>query len=99
MEESKYTINVQELITRLLKYLFEGIVLALAIFLLPVNSHIAWTDGVMIAVTGMAALSLVDALAPSMSQSVRLGAGATIGSQLAGGISTADKKYKYPWDR
>jgi|UniRef100_A0A6C0EV13 ABC-type Co2+ transport system permease subunit len=75
--------DVVELVKRVLKYLFEGIIVAIAAFVIPKRS-LNIEEILLLALTAAATFSILDTYAPSFSPSVRGGAGFGIGANLVG---------------
>ena len=79
--------NLGELIKRAIKCLVEGIMVALAAFLVPDKKRSLNLDEVaLIALCAAATFSILDVFIPAMGSSARNGAGLTLGSTLVGGI-------------
>lgn len=74
-------INVGELIKRIIKYLVEGIMVAIAAFAIPKRS-LNVEEIILIALTAAATFSILDTYIPSMGVSARTGAGFGIGANL-----------------
>jgi hypothetical protein len=74
-------INVAELIKRVVKYLVEGLMIAIAAFAIPKRS-LNIEEIVFIALTGAATFSILDTFLPTMAGSARTGAGFGIGANL-----------------
>ena len=77
--------DVQELVKRVVKYLIEGVVVAIVAFSLPkqtLNIEEITIIGLVAALT----FSILDVFIPAMGSSARSGAGLTLGSSLVGGI-------------
>ena len=81
-------LNLTELVKRAIKYLIEGLVVALAAFAIP-QKQLKVEEIVIIASTAAATFSILDVFIPSMGSSARTGAGMTLGSTLVGGIRLA----------
>jgi hypothetical protein len=81
---NNFTVDGAELINRILKYLFEGIIVALAAFFIPGKNKLNIGDVVTIGIIAAATFSLLDLFAPSIGNSVRNGAGMGIGFNLVG---------------
>ena len=75
--------DIQETLTRIVKYVIEGLVVALVAFLLPSKS-LGREEVLLLALTAAAIFALLDVMAPSISSTVRGGVGYGIGFQLAG---------------
>ena len=79
----KFSFSLKCVLGRLLKYILEGLVVAIAAYTLP-SYPMATPDVVQIAAISMATFSILDFFAPSVSDAARFGAGAGIGAQLVG---------------
>ena len=78
-------LNVADLGTRAIKYLLEGLAVAVACYLLPGKRMRADEIG-MVALTALAVFAILDIYAPSVGSSARTGAGFSIGAGLVGGV-------------
>ena len=76
-------LDLGELIRRVVKYLVEGIMVAIAASAIPKKS-LNVEEGVIIALTAAATFSVLDVFVPSMATSARGGAGFGIGANLVG---------------
>ena len=76
-------VNVGELVKRIIKYLVEGLMVAIAAFAIPKRS-LNIEEIVLIALTAAATFSILDTYLPSMAVSARGGAGFGIGANLVG---------------
>ena len=74
-------INVAELVKRIIKYLVEGLMVAIAAYAIPKRS-LNIEEIVLIALTAAATFSILDTYIPSMGVSARTGAGFGIGANL-----------------
>jgi ABC-type Co2+ transport system permease subunit len=74
-------INVGELIKRIIKYLVEGLMVAIAAFAIPKRS-LNIEEIILIALTAAATFSILDTYIPSMGVTARSGAGFGIGANL-----------------
>jgi ABC-type Co2+ transport system permease subunit len=74
-------VNVGELVKRIIKYLVEGLMVAIAAFAIPKRS-LAIDEIVLLALTAAATFSILDTYIPSMGVSARSGAGFGIGANL-----------------
>jgi hypothetical protein len=79
-----YAFDVQEIITRFVKYALEGLVVALAAFTIPQKGKLTIHETAVIALVAMCTFSILDYFAPSMASAARMGAGAGIGANLVG---------------
>jgi ABC-type Co2+ transport system permease subunit len=74
-------INVAELVKRIIKYLVEGLMVAIAAYAIPKRS-LNVEEIVLIALTAAATFSILDTYIPSMGVTARSGAGFGIGANL-----------------
>jgi ABC-type Co2+ transport system permease subunit len=74
-------INISELVKRLIKYLVEGLMVAIAAYAIPKRS-LNVEEIVLIALTGAATFSILDTYLPAMASTARSGAGFGIGANL-----------------
>lgn len=74
-------INVAELTRRVIKYLVEGLMVAIAAYAIPKRS-LNIEEIVLIALTAAATFSILDTYIPSMGVNARTGAGFGIGANL-----------------
>lgn len=72
-----------ELVKRAIKYLIEGLMVAIASYAIPKHS-LKVEEIVIIALTAAATFSVLDVFAPSFSQSTRSGVGMGMGFNLVG---------------
>ena len=77
------SIDLQELLRRAIKYLVEGIMVAIAAYAIPKRS-LNLDEVLLIALTAAATFSILDTYVPSMAVSARSGAGFGIGANLVG---------------
>jgi hypothetical protein len=77
------TLDGQEILVRILKYLLEGIVVGFAAYFIP-KSNMNLDEAIMIALTAAATFSVLDLLAPAVGTSIRQGVGYGFGFNLAG---------------
>lgn len=75
--------NVTELIKRIIKYLIEGLMVAIAAFAIPKRS-LNLEEIALIALTAAATFAILDTYIPSMGATARTGAGFGIGANLVG---------------
>ena len=76
-------INVAELVRRIIKYLVEGLMVAIAAYAIPKRS-LNIEEIVLIALTAAATFSILDTYVPVMGVNARTGAGFGIGANLVG---------------
>jgi ABC-type Co2+ transport system permease subunit len=74
-------IDVGELAKRIIKYLVEGLMVAIAAYAIPKRS-LNIEEIILIALTAAATFSILDTYIPSMGVSARSGAGFGIGANL-----------------
>jgi ABC-type Co2+ transport system permease subunit len=75
--------NVAELAKRIIKYLIEGLMVAIAAFAIPKKS-LNMEEIILLALTAAATFAILDTYIPSMGVSARSGAGFGIGANLVG---------------
>jgi ABC-type Co2+ transport system permease subunit len=75
--------NVGELIKRIIKYLIEGLMVAIAAFAIPKRS-LNLEEIALLALTAAATFAILDTYIPAMGVSSRSGAGFGIGASLVG---------------
>ena len=76
-------IDLGEVVRRAVKYLVEGIMVAIAAYTIPKKS-LNLDEVLLIALTAAATFSILDTYVPSMAVSARSGAGFGIGANLVG---------------
>jgi hypothetical protein len=77
------TVTLQEISTRVVKYIMEGAAVAIVSLILPSNP-LKWGEALILAVVAASAFAILDALAPSIGSSIRQGAGIGMGFNLVG---------------
>uniref|UniRef100_A0A6C0AXR5 Uncharacterized protein n=1 Tax=viral metagenome TaxID=1070528 RepID=A0A6C0AXR5_9ZZZZ len=77
------SIDLGELLKRAIKYLVEGLMVAIAAFAIP-KQKMNLDEVALIALTAAATFSILDTYIPSMAVSARSGAGFGIGANLVG---------------
>ena len=76
-------VNVNELVKRIIKYLVEGLMVAIAAYAIPKARNALNVEEIMfIALTAAATFSILDTYIPSMGVSARSGAGFGIGMNM-----------------
>lgn len=75
--------DLGELVKRAIKYLVEGVMVAIAAYAIPKKS-LNLDEVALIALTAAATFSILDTYLPSMGVSARSGAGFGIGANLVG---------------
>ncbi len=76
-------VNIGELVKRLIKYLIQGLMIAIVCYAVPKRSLNLEEIGV-ISLTAAATFSILDTYLPSIAASARTGAGFGIGANLVG---------------
>jgi len=77
----KKMFNIQQLVTRVIKYLVEGLMVAIAAFAIPKVS-LNLEEIALISLTAAATFSILDTYVPSIAVTARSGAGFGIGANL-----------------
>lgn len=75
--------DVNDLLTRVIKYLVEGVAVALCLFLIP-RKPLAFDEIATITIFAAAVFAVLDIFAPSIGVTARQGAGFGIGANLVG---------------
>lgn len=83
-----FSVDGKEIVVRIIKYLLEGSVVALAAYLIP-SKKLSGEEVLTIALIASSVFALLDLFSPSISASARLGAGLGIGAGIIGGIPMA----------
>lgn len=83
LEEVNVVVDVAELTKRVIKYLIEGVLVAIAAYVIP-KRNMSIDEVLLIALTAAATFSALDAYLPSMAVAARKGAGFGIGGNLVG---------------
>ena len=73
--------NIGELVKRIIKYLVEGLMVAIAAYAIPKRS-LNVEEIILISLTAAATFSILDTYVPSMGVTARSGAGFGIGANL-----------------
>lgn len=76
-------LDLGELVRRAVKYMVEGVMVAIAAYAIPKKS-LNFDEVILIALTAAATFSILDTYVPSMAVSARSGAGFGIGANLVG---------------
>ena len=77
------SVDMSDILTRLVKYSLEGLAVAIAAYMLP-GKVLKLSEIGMIALTALATFAILDIYAPSVGSSARQGAGFGIGANLVG---------------
>jgi ABC-type Co2+ transport system permease subunit len=75
--------DVQEIIRRIVKYLIEGLMVAIAAYAIPKKS-MNFEEIALLALVAAATFSILDTYIPSMGVTARTGAGFGIGANIVG---------------
>lgn len=75
--------NIAEIVKRIIKYLVEGFMVAVAAFAIPKKS-LNYEEILLIALTAAATFAILDTYIPAMGVTARSGAGFGIGANLVG---------------
>ena len=78
-----YSFDIHDIIVRIAKYIFEGLVVAIAAYYLPGKKSNA-VDVLTIGLVASATFSLLDLMSNGMGATARQGAGLAIGANLGG---------------
>ena len=81
--DSESSFDFQEMLKRIIKYIFEGGAVAVAAFYIPAKKP-KMEEILMIALTAAATFALLDMYAPSVGSAARQGAGFGIGAAQVG---------------
>jgi hypothetical protein len=76
-------IDMGDILSRVVKYAFEGLAVAVAAYVLP-GKTLKMSEIGMIALTALATFAILDIYAPSVGASARTGAGFGVGAGLVG---------------
>lgn len=77
-------INVREVLKKVIKYLVEGLMVAIACYAIPSKGKLDFEEVGLISLVAAATFSILDTYIPSMGESARTGAGFGIGANLVG---------------
>lgn len=87
---SDFGFDLKEVLLRVFKYIFEGLVVAVAAYLIP-GKKMQAVEIFTIAAVAAATLSILDLFAPAFAGGARMGTSLAIGSNLAGGFNAPIK--------
>ena len=74
---------MNDLLTRIIKYVVEGVAVALALFFIP-RKHLPMDEILTITIAAAAVFAVLDIFSPSIGVTARQGAGFGIGANLVG---------------
>jgi len=83
LKEVNVVVDIAELTKRIIKYMIEGVLVAIAAYVIP-KRNISIDEVLLIALTAAATFSALDAYLPGMAVAARKGAGFGIGGNLVG---------------
>jgi len=89
---SDYAFDFHETVSRILKYLLEGLIVSTVAFAMP-GKKLEVMEVVMLGIVAAAAFALLDMFSPSVGVSIRQGAGLGMGAQLVGFQAGPTAKY------
>lgn len=78
--------DAREFIMRVMKYVAEGLIVAVAAFVIP-GKKLSIEEVITIGVIAAATFSVLDLFSPSIGSTARAGAGLGIGVNLVGGLN------------
>lgn len=79
----EYSLDLWEALTRLIKYMFEGLAVAIVAYVLP-KSKLESNEILVIALSAACVFSILDLLAPAVSAGARQGVGLGAGFNIIG---------------
>lgn len=79
----EYSFSIQNLVVKAIKYIIEGLAVAIAAYYIPKNK-LNVEDIVVIGITAAAIFAILDIYSPSTGEAVRFGAGFGIGANQVG---------------
>lgn len=82
---SNFSLDGKEVLIRIIKYILEGGIVALAAALIP-KSKLSLEEVLTIALCAAATFSLLDLFSPSLGAGLRSGASFALGTSLVGGL-------------
>lgn len=80
---SNFSVDGKEIVVRIIKYILEGSMVAIAVALIPAKKP-SLEEVMTIALIAAATFSLLDMFAPSIGSAARLGSGLGVGANLVG---------------
>lgn len=83
LKEVNVVVDIAELTKRIIKYMIEGVLVAIAAYVIP-KRNISIDEVLLIALTAAATFSALDAYLPGMAVAARKGTGFGIGANLVG---------------
>jgi hypothetical protein len=84
--QGEFGFDVKEILVRIFKYLFEGLVVAVAAYLIP-GKKLQAVEILTIGLVSASTFAVIDLLLPSYSQALRTGSAFAMGSNLVGGLN------------
>ena len=77
-------LDISEILKRVVKYLIEGLAVAIAAYYIPSGRRLPIQDVAMIAVSAAATFAILDMYVPSIAGATRSGVGIGMGANMAG---------------
>lgn len=90
MSQGDFGFDVKEILVRIFKYFFEGLVVAMAAYFIP-GKKLQAVEILTIALVAASTFAVFDLFLPTYSAGVRFGASLGIGSNLVGGLNAPVK--------
>lgn len=84
---SKFSVDINEILIRIIKYIVEGTMVGIAALCIPKNK-ITPEEVLTIALSASAIFSVLDTFSPSISAGARSGSGLALGGGVVGGFPT-----------
>lgn len=84
---NKFSLDINEIIIRIIKYIVEGTMVGIAALCIPKNK-ITPEEVLTIALASSAVFSILDTFSPSISAGARSGTGLAMGGGIVGGFPT-----------
>jgi len=85
-QSSNFSVDGKEIVIRIIKYILEGLMVGIAVALIPKKGAVSMEEILTISLVASATFSLLDMFAPSISNAARTGSGIGIGAGIVGGI-------------
>lgn len=84
---NNFSIDGKEIVVRIIKYILEGLMVGIAVLLIPSKKGAVSIEEILIiSLVASATFSLLDMFSPSIGAASRNGVGLSIGANIAGGI-------------
>jgi hypothetical protein len=82
--ESELTVDINEILIRIVKYIFEGVLVGLVASLLPSKNQLSINEIFILGLSAAAAFAVLDMISPNMSGTAKQGAALGTGFRLVG---------------